>query len=437
MKVTFLGAGSTVFAKNILGDMLLSPALAGMEVALYDIDPERLRDTAAMMERLGKNPEVYPAAVSGFCGGEQRREALKGADFVINAIQVGGYEPATVIDFEIPKRYGLRQTIGDTLGVGGIFRGIRTLQVMFDVVKEMEEVCPGAILLNYANPMSIVTGGLLRVSPVQTVGLCHSVQICVPRLLEYLEMDVDPAETRWQIAGINHMAWLLALTRGDEDLYPEVRRRALERSGHKDSLRFELMRRFGYYVTESSEHNAEYSPFWIKQRYPGLIDRFQIPLDEYPRRCRRQIEDWARMRQSLAEGTGPLDHTRSYEYGAHIVEAVVTGQPCRIHGNVLNRGLIPNLPAAAVVEVPCLVDRNGVQGVQCPPLPPGPAALNSAAVQVHLLAIEAAVTGSRDLLYQAVFMDPHTAAELSLDDMVSLCDDLLEAHGDSCAIIRK
>ena len=256
-----------------------------MEVALYDIDPERLKDTAAMLERLGKNPGLFPAAVSSFCGTGQRREALKGADFVINAIQVGGYEPATVIDFEIPKRYGLRQTIGDTLGVGGIFRGIRTLQVMFEIIREMEDVCPKAILLNYANPMSIVTGGLLRVSPIQTVGLCHSVQICVPRLLEYLEMDVDPAETRWQIAGINHMAWLLSLSRGDEDLYPEVRRRAREKSGHKDSLRFELMRRFGYYVTESSGHASEYVAWFRRVRaslHPPREPRADRPVSNPP-----------------------------------------------------------------------------------------------------------------------------------------------------------
>ncbi|MDA3948409.1 MAG: alpha-glucosidase/alpha-galactosidase [Spirochaeta sp.] len=437
MTITFLGAGSTVFAKNVLGDILLDPLLAESDIRLYDIDGERLADTVAMMERLNGTLTGGRAQISAFLGETQRRAALAGSECVINAIQVGGYRPSTVIDFEIPKRYGLQQTIGDTMGIGGIFRGIRTLQVMFEIVREMEERCPGALLLNYANPMSIVTGGILRTSQIQTVGLCHSVQICVPRLLEYLEMEVDPQETRWHIAGINHMAWLLAITHHGEDLYPEIKRRARERRTHKDALRFELMHRFGYYVTESSEHNAEYSPFWIKRAYPHLIEEYHIPLDEYPRRCERQIEEWQAMRRSLTAGTEPLEHTRSYEYGAAIVAALAGGPVARIHGNVLNRALIPNLPADAVVEVPALVDTNGVAGTQCAPLPPGPAALNSAAIQVHRLTIEAARTGSRDLLYQAAFMDPHTAAELSLDEIVAMCDEMLEAHGAYCAIIRR
>lgn len=436
MTITFLGAGSTVFAKNILGDVLLTPSLAGSRIKLYDIDPIRLDDTRRMLEKLGRSITGSNATVEMFLGPDERKAALRDADCVVNAIQVGGYEPATVIDFEIPKRYGLRQTIGDTMGIGGIFRGIRTLQVMLEIVRDMEDACPDALLLNYANPMSIVTGGLLRRSTIQTVGLCHSVQICVPRLLHYLDMSVNPSETRWKIAGINHMAWLLEITHDGKDLYPEIRQRAQERSEHSDALRFELMKRFGFYVTESSEHNAEYSPYWIKRSHPELIERFQIPLDEYPRRCREQIAQWKSMREQMIEGTTPLTHTRSYEYGAGIMEAVLTDTPARIHGNILNNGLIPNLPPDSIVEVPCLVDRNGVQGVYSGPLPRQLAALNSAAIQVHLLTIDAALTGSRDSLYQAAFLDPHTAAELSLDEIVSLCDDLLEAHGDSCRIIR-
>ncbi len=436
MILTFLGAGSTVFAKNLLGDMLLTESLRDIEIHLYDIDPSRLRDTERMVDRLNRSLNEGRAAVRCFIGTGERRDALRDAEFVINAVQVGGYEPATVIDFEIPKRYGLHQTIGDTLGIGGIFRGIRTLQVMFEIVREMEEVCPQALLLNYANPMSIVTGGILKYSSVRTVGLCHSVQICVPRLLASLDIPADPEETRWHIAGINHMAWLLSITHNHQDLYPEIKRRAAEKNGHADAVRFELMKRFGYYVTESSEHNAEYTPFWIKHRYPELIERYQIPLDEYPRRCREQIRSWEIMRKELTSGTGALEHTRSYEYGAQIAASVVTGAPGRVHGNVLNTGLIPNLPEDAVVEVPCLTDRNGVQGVYSGSLPLGPAALNRAAVSVHQLTIEAAVTGSRNLVYQAAMTDPHTAAELSLDDIVSLCDDMLEAHGDYCRIIR-
>lgn len=435
MIITFLGAGSTVFAKNLLGDMLLSEHLEDFTIHLYDIDALRLEDTRRMIDRMKRSLGKPNISLRSFLGEQQRQDALREASCVINAVQVGGYEPATRIDFEIPKRYGLRQTIGDTLGVGGIFRGIRTLQVMFEILKDMEKVCPKALVLNYANPLAIVTGGMLRASSVTTVGLCHSVQICVPRLLSYLDIPIDPNQTQWQIAGINHMAWLLSITFSKKDLYPEIKKRAAERPDHKDALRFKLMKHFGYYVTESSEHNAEYTPFWIKRNYPELIEQFHIPLDEYPRRCREQIQNWESMRTELIDRDAPLEHTRSYEYGAQIVESLVTGMPGRVHGNVLNKGLIPNLPDDAVVEVPCLTDRNGVQGVHVGPLPIGPAALNRSAVSVAELTIEAAVTGSRDLLYQAAMTDPHTAAELSLDDIVSLCDDMLEAHGDYCRII--
>ncbi|HOX32415.1 MAG TPA: alpha-glucosidase/alpha-galactosidase [Spirochaetales bacterium] len=438
LKITFLGAGSTIFAKNILGDSLLTPALSEAQIALYDIDQKRLEESRRMIETLNRTVNGGKARVSAHLGVPQRREALKDASFVINAIQVGGYEPSTVVDFEIPKKYGLRQTIADTLGVGGVFRGLRTVEVMLGVARDMEAVCPEAWLLNYTNPMAIVTGGMLRGSAVRSVGLCHSVQSCVPDLLKSLGMAEDPEATRWKIAGINHMAWLLEIESGGRDLYPEIRRRAAAKNEaarrpgaekHGDMVRFEIMRHFGYYVTESSEHNAEYTPYWIKSRYPQFIEEFNIPLDEYPRRCVRQIANWEKRRDEIVHNA-ELRHEKTKEYGAYIMEAAVTGVPYRIHGNVLNKGLIPNLPAEAVVEVPCLVDRNGVQGCYAGRLPTQCAALNMTNVNVQLLAVEAALARKRDLVYQAAYLDPHAAAELSLEDIRAMCDDLFEAHRD-------
>ena len=277
---------------------------------------------------------------------------------MICAIQVGGYEPCTVTDFEVPKKYGLRQTIGDTLGIGGIFRALRTLPVFEDNARDMEEVCPDAWLLNYVNPMAILTGYMQRYTGVKTVGLCHSVQACVPELLRPLGMSTEGVQ--WKIAGINHMAWLLEVTRDGEDLYPEIKRRAFARTDkHHDMVRYEIMKQFGYYVTESSEHNAEYMPYFIKSRNPELIEQFNIPLDEYPRRCVAQIQGWEAMRKELVENKD-LSHSRSHEYGSYIMEAMETDTPYKIGGNVLNTGLITNLPQEACVEVPCLVDASGV-----------------------------------------------------------------------------
>lgn len=424
-KITFLGAGSTIFAKNVLGDCLLTPALQDAEYALFDIDAARLGDSKLMLETINLNVNGGRARVIAH---EDRRKALAGAGFVVNAVQVGGYRPGTVIDFEIPKKYGLRQTIGDTLGIGGIFRLLRTMPVLFDFARDMEEVCPQAWFLNYSNPMAMLTGALLRHTGVKTVGLCHSVQACVPQL--FADLGLDPTGARWKIAGINHMAWLLEVKRDGVDLYPQIKRRAAERPvPHPDLVRYEIMRRFGYYVTESSEHNAEYVPWFIKARYPQLIERFAIPLDEYPRRCERQIEDWTRMRSQLTENRD-LGHERTEEYASYIMEAIETDRPFRIAGNVLNPGLISNLPAEACVEVPCLVDGSGVTPCRVGDLPPQLAALNMTNINVQLLAIEAAVTRRKDTLYQAAMLDPHTAAELSIDDIVALCDELIEAHGD-------
>ncbi|WP_431803839.1 alpha-glucosidase/alpha-galactosidase [Halobacillus andaensis] len=425
-KITFLGAGSTIFAKNVLGDCMLTPSVQGFEFALYDIDLQRLEDSENMLNNLKKSLGSTVTVKSY----TDRKEALRGAKYVVNAIQVGGYEPSTVIDFEIPKKYGLRQTIGDTIGIGGIFRSLRTIPVLLEFAKDIEEVCPDALFLNYTNPMASLTGAMLRYTNVKTVGLCHSVQAAVPELFKSLNMDAEGVQ--WKIAGINHLAWLLEVTKDGEDLYPEIKKRALEKQNqkHDDMVRFELMNRFGYYVTESSEHNAEYHPYFIKNNYPELIEKFNIPLDEYPRRCVEQIQNWEKMREDVVNNQN-LTHERTHEYASYIIEAIETDEPYRIHGNVLNTGgIISNLPSKSVVEVPCLVDRNGVTPCHVGDLPEQLAALDRTNINTQLLTIEAAMTGKREHIYQAAMLDPHTAAELSIDDIISLCDDLIEAHGD-------
>lgn len=437
-KITFMGAGSTIFAKAIVGDSMLSPALRESHIALYDIDGTRLKESKRMLATLNNNINKGRARITGHLGVGNRKTALKGADYVINAIQVGGYEPATVIDFEIPKKYGLRQTIGDSLGIGGIFRGLRTIPVVFDFVRDMEQVCPNAWFLNYVNPMAMVTGAMQRYTGIKAVGLCHSYQACVPGLLWHLDM-LDKMDTvQSKIAGINHMAWLLEITENGKDLYPELKKRAAEKNRvarkkgakkHWDMVRLEIMRHFGYYVTESSEHSAEYSPYWIKSRYPELIEEFNVPLDEYPRRCVAQIAHWKKQSRDLV-GNAKLTHERTNEYGSYIMEAIETDKPYRIGGNIINTGFIPNLPTNACVEIPCMVDRNGIRGCYTGDLPEQLAALNRTNINVQLLTIEAAITRRRDTIYQAAMLDPHTAAELPLDQIRRLCNELIKAHGD-------
>ena len=450
-KITFTGAGSTIFAKNVLGDSMYRESLRDSEIALYDIDPVRLKESKAVLDSLNANINSSRAKITAYCGVANRKKALKNADFVVNAIQVGGYEPSTVIDFEIPKKYGLRQTIADTLGIGGIFRALRTIPVMLDFAHDIEEVCPNAWFLNYTNPMAMLTGAMLRGTGVKTVGLCHSVQVCVESLLRsfgmydfekqyYNGIYATDLGYRAKIAGINHMAWLLELTKDGKDVYPAMRKKALalvkKQRGHLEHpekcganlVRLEIMNRFGYYVTESSEHNAEYSPYWIKATYPELIREFGIPLDEYPRRCIRQIEGWKKQYKDICKN-GKVEHKLSCEYGSGIMDAITTNKPFRIAGNVLNRGFIENLPSDAVVEVPCLVDSNGVQGTYVGRLPAQCAALNMTNINVQLLTIEAALTLKKEHIYHAAMLDPHTSAELNIDDIVALCDDLIAAHG--------
>ncbi|MFC0212350.1 alpha-glucosidase/alpha-galactosidase [Paenibacillus chartarius] len=424
-KITFLGAGSTVFAKSVLGDCMLTPALQGFELALFDIDHERLRDSENMLNNL-KATTGSSCEVKAYT---DRKDALRGAKYVVNAIQVGGYDPCTITDFEIPKKYGLRQTIADTLGIGGIFRNLRTIPVMLDFARDIQEVCPDAWFLNYTNPMAVLTNVMTTYGGVKTVGLCHSVQVCMPHLFKDLGLETEGVQTK--IAGINHMAWLLEVTKDGVDLYPEIKRRAAERQKekHHDMVRYELMLKFGYYVTESSEHNAEYHPYFIKRAYPELIERYNIPLDEYPRRCVNQIERWKTMREDMVHNKA-LTHERSHEYASYIFEAMETNVPFKIGGNVMNTGLITNLPSEACVEVPCLVDRSGVTPTYVGNLPPQLAALNRTNINTQLLTIEAAMTRKREHIYHAAMLDPHTAAELSIDDIIALCDDMIEAHGD-------
>lgn len=428
-KIALIGAGSTVFAKVILGDILLFPELADSTLSLHDIDAERLRTTEKVARRIADTLKV-PARVEAHT---DRRKALDGADYAINTIQVGGYRPATVTDFEVPKAFGLRQTIGDTLGIGGIMRALRTLPVLWDICQDMEELCPDALLLNYSNPMAMNCWGVARKSPIRMVGLCHSVQGTAQILAQ--DIGVPFEEISFLCAGINHMAFYLKFERrtreGTEDLYPRIRKVAEEgRVPDTNRVRYEMLKRLGYFVTESSEHFAEYVPWFIKRDRPDLIERYNIPLDEYPRRCEDQIAGWEALREKLLDERAPLEAERSHEYGSLIIHSMETGTPRVIYGNVPNRGLIDNLPDGCCVEVPCLVDQNGIQPTHVGALPPHLAALIRTNVNVQALTVEAAVTGKREHIYHAAMLDPHTAAELDLEQIVALVDQLIAAHGD-------
>ncbi len=428
-KITFLGAGSTVFAKNVLGDCILKKELGEFDIALYDIDAERLEDSRLMLENVNRKYDGK-ATIKSYL---DRKEALRGSDFIVNAVQIGGYKPCTVTDFDIPNKYGLRQTIADTLGVGGIFRALRTIPVLEDFANDIAEVCPNALFLNYTNPMSMLTGYMQKYLSVNTIGLCHSVQVCARAVLEGVGMEEYADNCTYNIAGINHQAWLLDIrdNKGN-DLYPEIKRRSfsgeyLDKRQH-DLVRHEIMKRFGYYNTESSEHTAEYSPYFIKAKYPELIERFRIPLDEYPRRCVNQINEWKEMRGKVL--SEDIEHTVSREFASNIVNAMVNDVPYTIHGNVLNKGFITNLPTDACVEVKCLVDGRGVTPCYVGALPEQLAALNRTNINVQNMTIQAAKERKKELVYMAAYLDPHTAAELSMDDIKNMCDDLFVAHKD-------
>jgi alpha-galactosidase len=453
-KITFIGAGSTVFAKTLMTDILSYPELREAQICLFDIDGGRLEHSLALgrraAERMGLAPDIRTTT--------DRESALDGADYAVNMIQVGGYRPATIIDFEIPKRYGLRQTIGDTLGIGGIMRALRTIPVLLEMQQDMERLCPDVLHLNYVNPMAMNCQALARGGGVATVGLCHSVPHTAGQLAN--DIGVPLAEIDYLVAGINHLAFFLRFERDGTDLYPEIRRvRAEGRVPDWNRSRYELLGRFGYFVTESSEHLSEYVPWFVKRDRPELLERFNIPLDEYQGRCQLYEVFWEYLEDELAlPGSrdaedlrselvareievmpGQVDYmvrefaeldrpSRSNEYGAAIIHSIETGQPRVVYGNVANRGLIDNLPADACVELPCLVDGNGVQPTRIGSLPPQLAALMQTNINVQQLTVEAALTGRREHVYHAAMLDPHTAAELTLEEIHDMVDELLEAH---------
>ncbi|NLG99579.1 MAG: alpha-glucosidase/alpha-galactosidase [Chloroflexi bacterium] len=457
-KITFLGAGSTVFAKNLLGDILSFPELADSTISLFDIDEERLNTTCRVAQRIADALGAHPKIETTL----DRRAALDGADYALSMFQIGGYKPGTVIDFEVPKKYGLRQTIADTLGIGGIFRALRTIPVFLEMCHEMESLCPDVMLLNYVNPMAMNTWAINRATKIKTVGLCHSVQGTAEQLAQDINVPIE--EINYLCAGINHMAFYLRFERktenGVEDLYPRLRQVVAEgRVPDWNRVRYEMLNRLGYFVTESSEHFAEYTPYFIKRDRPDLIEKFNVPIDEYLRRCEVQIAGWEFMKnvledpnyiidpeelrsvlasagatdfeiEYLSRGASLNEITRSHEYGSLIIHSMETGTPRVIYGNVMNNGLIDNLPQDCCVEVPCLVDRNGLQPVKVGPLPPQLAGIIQTNINVQALTVEAALTGCREHIYHAAMLDPHTAAELDLDQIWNLVDDLIEAHGD-------
>ena len=430
-KICLVGAGSTVFAQNILGDVLSNPELANSEIALFDIDAERLSTSEIMARRIGMSLGLSSLRITATTN---RRAALKGADFVILMMQIGGYKPSTVIDFEIPKQFGLRQTIADTLGIGGIFRALRTIPVVLDIARDMADVCPKALMMNYVNPMAMITWAMQEAMPqIAYVGLCHSVQETSGHLARVLGEDI--ADIDYLSAGINHVAFFTKFEKrlpggGREDLYPRLREiAASDIYPEGDKVRFAVMKHFGHFVTESSEHFSEYTPWFIKRGRPDLVDQYQVPLDEYIRRCEEQIADWHSLRAELEDVDAPLQVEKSNEYAAAIIHGMVTGTNHLIYGNLRNNGLIDNLPAAAAVEVPCHVDHNGVQPVRVGAVPAQLAGIMRNQINVQEMTVLAALSGKREHIYHAAMLDPHTAAELSLDEIRALCDALITAHG--------
>lgn len=431
-KIAFVGAGSTIFMKNILGDALLTEALADSHFALMDIDPTRLEESALVARAMARSVGTGATVTTH----TDRRAALEGADFVVVAFQIGGYDPCTITDFEVPKRYGLRQTIADTLGVGGIMRGLRTVPHLWAVAADMAAVCPNALMLQYVNPMGINTWALAERFPhVKQVGLCHSVQNTVEEIAH--DLDLPKHEIRYKVAGINHVAFFLRLEHEGRDLYPALRHGYAEGRLPKPPLlmprcpnkvRYEVMDHFGYFCTESSEHFAEYVPWFIKDGREDLIQAFSIPLDEYPTRCVEQIAGWREQADAL-KSADRIPVERSHEFAADLMNAIVTDTPTTVYGNLPNRGQIPQLPHGVAVETPCLTDANGLQPSVVSDIPPQLIALMRTQINVQELTVRALLEENRDHLYHAAMMDPHTAAELDLRQIRSLVDDLLAAHG--------
>ncbi|TCV68607.1 alpha-glucosidase/alpha-galactosidase [Neorhizobium sp. S3-V5DH] len=434
-KIAFIGAGSTVFMKNIVGDVLQRPALSGATIALMDINPQRLEESAVVVNKLISTLGVQAKAETY----SDQKKALANADFVVVAFQIGGYEPCTVTDFEVPKKYGLRQTIADTLGVGGIMRGLRTVPHLWKICEDMRAVCPNAIMLQYVNPMAINTWAIAEKYPdIKQVGLCHSVQGTAMELAH--DLDIPYEEIRYRSAGINHMAFFLTFEHRQKDgsyrnLYPDLHRAYREGRAPKpgwnprcpNKVRYEMLKRLGYFVTESSEHFAEYTPYFIKEGREDLIEKFGIPLDEYPKRCIEQIERWKGQADAY-RSADKIEVESSKEYASSIINSVWTGEPSVIYGNLRNNGCITSLPENCAAEVPCLVDASGIQPTFIGDLPPQLTALMRTNINVQELTVQALMTENREHIYHAAMMDPHTAAELDLDQIWSLVDDLLDAH---------
>jgi alpha-galactosidase len=421
-RIAFIGAGSIEFTRDLLGDLLSFPELAGVDIALHDIDEERLATAEAMArwtaDQLGAKPT--------FSAHLDRRAALDGADFAFNMIQVGGHA-ATLLDFEIPARHGLRQTIADTLGIGGIFRALRTIPVMLGIGRDMDELCPDAWLLNYTNPMAMLCQAYAHGSPhTKIVGLCHSIQHTTRQLAEYVGVPFE--DVTFLGAGVNHQSFILRFERDGEDLYPRLDAAIAADPELRRKVRVELYQRFGYFPTESSEHSAEYLP-WL-MRDDAALEHFRIPVDEYVRRSEENLALYEEIKAKLRDGEG-FEIERSVEYAPVIVHAMTTGQPQVIYGNVINDGLINNLPAGACVEVPCVVDRTGVQPTRIGDLPAQCAALNRTFLNVVELTVRAALEGRRDHVYHAAMLDPNASGSLGLDTIRTICDELIEAHGDA------
>jgi alpha-galactosidase len=421
-KIAMIGAGSVVFARHLLGDIMSWPELAEPHIAVMDINADRLAVAEKMAQKVAAALGAHPTITAH----RTRKPALEGADYVINTIQVGGF-PATKIDFDVPAKYGLKQTIADTNGIGGIFRALRTMPVMVAIAREMEELCPKAIFINYANPMAMVCWAVLRATKIETVGLCHSVQGTAWQLSRYMGIPYD--RLVYRAAGINHMNFYLKLAYQGRDAYPRLRRAmAKPEVWRRDPVRFEVFRQLGYFVSESSEHFSEYVPWFIRRDRGDLIKRYGIPINEYIRRCIAQDKRWRQTKREMMSAR-PLEVHRSHEYCGYIIHAHETGEPCLVYGNVLNRGIITNLPQGCCVEVPCYVDRNGIQPCQVGDLPPQLAAVIRNTVNVHELTLEAFFTGRKEHVYQAALLDPHAAAELTIDEIHGLVDDLFKAHG--------
>ncbi len=421
--IAFLGAGSVVFTRDLLADLIAFGDLPDLRIQLHDIDAERLataegiaRATAA---RLGATPTITSHL--------DRRRALAGADFVINSIQVGGY-PATVVDFEVPARFGLRQTIGDTVGIGGIFRGLRTFPVLSGIASDMLEICPDAWLLNYTNPMAMNVAYLHAVAPrLKVVGLCHSVYWTVRGLCDIVGAPFD--EVTYVSAGVNHQAWILSLQHDGVDLYPRLDERIAQDAELRRRVRVDMYRRLGYYPTESSEHSAEYLPWYMHS--DTEVERLRIPVGDYLGISRENVAEYEETRRAVQAGEdiGEREH-EAQEYAPQIIHSMVTGTPRTIVANVPNAGLIDGIPAAFTAEVPALVDAEGIHPQAMGALPVQLAAVNAAYISTGLLTVNAAVQGDPRLLRNAAMVDANTAASLTVEQIWALCNAMVEAHGD-------